>query len=92
MDNKTAIMMSALGISRMNNRISILTIVLRYFAMNTKTSNSSSGLIEIKDLGTYLGGQWVHRGLNLTINRGEIIGIAGRSGTGKTTLLLECFH
>jgi phospholipid/cholesterol/gamma-HCH transport system ATP-binding protein len=46
-------------------------------------------LIEIKNLSSYLGGHWVHKDLNLSINRGEILGIVGGSGSGKTTLLRE---
>lgn len=44
-------------------------------------------IIEIKDLKNYLGGRWVHDGLNLNISKGEIIAIIGGSGCGKTTLL-----
>lgn len=46
-------------------------------------------IIEVKDLKTYLGGAWVNDGLNLSVNRGEVLGIAGGSGSGKTTLLRE---
>lgn len=44
-------------------------------------------IIEIKGLKNYLGGQWVHSDVNLTVNKGEIIGIIGGSGSGKTTIL-----
>ena len=50
---------------------------------------NSQPLIEIKNLSSYLGGHWVHKDLNLSINRGEILGIVGGSGSGKTTLLRE---
>lgn len=46
-----------------------------------------SAVIDIKGLKNYLGGHWVHDGLDLTINRQEIIAIVGGSGTGKTTIL-----
>lgn len=44
-------------------------------------------IIEIKNIRTRLGKQWVLNNLDLSINRGEIIGIVGGSGSGKTTLL-----
>lgn len=46
-------------------------------------------IIEIKNLKIRLGGEWIHNNLNLTVNRGEILGIVGGSGSGKTTLLRE---
>lgn len=46
-------------------------------------------IIEIKDLSTYLGGQWVNKNLSLNIKRGEVLGVVGGSGAGKTTLLRE---
>lgn len=51
--------------------------------------SSNEPIIEITNLGTYLGNTWVHRDLNLTINRGEVVGIVGGSGAGKTTLIRE---
>ena len=44
-------------------------------------------IIEIQGLKNYLGGQWVHSDVNLTVERGEILGIIGGSGSGKTTIL-----
>ena len=44
-------------------------------------------LIEIDGLKNYFGNQHVHENVNLTVNRGDIIGIIGGSGCGKTTLL-----
>jgi phospholipid/cholesterol/gamma-HCH transport system ATP-binding protein len=46
-------------------------------------------LIEVKNLSTYLGGNWIHKNLNLSVYKGEILGIVGGSGAGKTTLLRE---
>ncbi len=46
-------------------------------------------IIEVKDVSVKLGGAWVHKNLNLTVNRGEILAIVGGSGSGKTTLLRE---
>lgn len=46
-------------------------------------------IIEIKGLKTQLGDTLVHDGLDLTVNKGEVLGIVGGSGSGKTTLLRE---
>lgn len=47
----------------------------------------NEAIIEVTALKNKLGGQWVHNGIDLTINRKEIIGIVGGSGSGKTTFL-----
>lgn len=46
-------------------------------------------IIEVKDVKMRLGGTWVHNGLNLTVNKGEVLAIVGGSGSGKTTLMRE---
>jgi len=44
-------------------------------------------IIEITGLKNYLGGQWVHSDVNLTVKKEEILAIIGGSGSGKTTIL-----
>lgn len=49
----------------------------------------TEAIVEIKNLKIRLGGEWIHDDIDLTIKRGEILGIVGGSGAGKTTLLRE---
>ncbi len=44
-------------------------------------------IIEVRGLCNFLGGNWVHKNLDLTIKRNELYAIVGGSGSGKTTLL-----
>ena len=50
-------------------------------------NSSTQAIIEIKGLKNYLGGQWVHSDINMTVKKGEILAIIGGSGSGKTTIL-----
>jgi len=43
--------------------------------------------IEVQGLVNRFGDQVVHDGLDLTVRRGEVLGVVGGSGTGKTVLL-----
>ena len=46
-------------------------------------------VLDIRDVHTTLGGNSIHRGLDLTVQRGEVIALIGGSGTGKSVLLRE---
>jgi phospholipid/cholesterol/gamma-HCH transport system ATP-binding protein len=47
----------------------------------------SDAIIEVRDLTNAFGTQVVHQHLDLDVMRGEILGIVGGSGTGKSVLL-----
>lgn len=46
-------------------------------------------VIEVRDLSTRFGDHVVHEGLDLDVYRGEVLGVVGGSGTGKSVLLRE---
>lgn len=50
---------------------------------------NSTSIIDVKNVKTFLGNSWVHKDINLTVKRGEVMVIVGGSGTGKTVLLRE---
>lgn len=54
--------------------------------MMTKVSNP---VIRVRDIVTRFGDTVIHDGVSLTVNRGEIFGILGESGAGKSVLLKE---
>jgi phospholipid/cholesterol/gamma-HCH transport system ATP-binding protein len=51
------------------------------------TADTDSPAIEVRGVVTRFGTTTIHDGLDLTVKRGEIIGVVGGSGTGKTVLL-----
>src|SRR5947209_19396621 len=44
-------------------------------------------VIRVRDVVTRFGAQSVHDGIDLAVRRGEVLGIVGGSGTGKSVLL-----
>ncbi|TNF17992.1 MAG: ATP-binding cassette domain-containing protein, partial [Pseudomonadales bacterium] len=44
-------------------------------------------IIEVRDLSNRFGSQVVHEHLDFDLYRGEILGVVGGSGTGKSVLL-----
>jgi phospholipid/cholesterol/gamma-HCH transport system ATP-binding protein len=44
-------------------------------------------VVEVRDLVSRFGSHVVHDGLNLTVRKGEVLGIVGGSGAGKSVLL-----
>jgi phospholipid/cholesterol/gamma-HCH transport system ATP-binding protein len=55
-------------------------------AMSDKTARSAN-VIEIRGLVNRFGEQVLHDGLDLDVRRGEVIGVVGGSGTGKSVLM-----
>lgn len=49
----------------------------------------SEPIITVRDLVTRFGPQVIHQGVTLDVQKGEILGIVGGSGTGKSVLLKE---
>lgn len=48
-----------------------------------------TSVIEIEGLRTQFGPQVIHEGLDLKVRKGEVLGVVGGSGTGKSVLLRE---
>ncbi len=46
-------------------------------------------IAQVHHLNTRFGAVWVHRGLDLEVERGEVMALVGGSGSGKTTLLRQ---
>ncbi len=56
---------------------------------STARDAARDALIEVRGLVTQFGTHRVHDGLDLDVYRGEVLGIVGGSGTGKSVLLRE---
>lgn len=49
--------------------------------------DNPQAIIQVRDLCNRFGAQVVHEHLDLDVRRGEILGVVGGSGTGKSVLL-----
>jgi phospholipid/cholesterol/gamma-HCH transport system ATP-binding protein len=49
--------------------------------------NAPEAIIQVRGLKNSFGNQVVHEGLDLDVRRGEILGVVGGSGTGKSVLM-----
>ena len=54
---------------------------------HTANTDDDTTVIKIRGLTNRFGSQTVHDGLDLDVRRGEILGVVGGSGTGKSVLL-----
>jgi phospholipid/cholesterol/gamma-HCH transport system ATP-binding protein len=50
---------------------------------------ASETVLDVRDLATTLGGKTIHRGVTLSVARGEVVALIGGSGSGKSVLLRE---
>ncbi|MBI4609795.1 MAG: ABC transporter ATP-binding protein [Candidatus Rokubacteria bacterium] len=44
-------------------------------------------MLEVRDIHTYYGDSYVLQGVSLRVDKGQVVGILGRNGMGKTTLI-----
>ncbi len=55
--------------------------------MPASSGSHPETLIEVRDLLSQFGERTIHQDLNLDVERGEVLGVVGGSGSGKTVLL-----
>ena len=55
--------------------------------MSASVPNDREAVIEVRGLCNRFGSQTVHEHLDLDVYKGEILGVVGGSGTGKSVLL-----
>ena len=52
-----------------------------------RTTEMNNNLIQVQDLNSFYGASHILRNINFEVKRGETIGLMGRNGMGKSTLL-----
>ncbi len=57
--------------------------------MTVENTTASEIVIRVKGLKTQFGDQVIHENLDLEVRRGEVLGVVGGSGAGKSVLLRE---
>ena len=50
-------------------------------------AESDAPVIRVRDLRTQFGNTVIHDGIDLDVNRGEVLAIVGGSGSGKSVLM-----
>src|SRR3954464_6015778 len=56
-------------------------------AQETSQGKSADLLVAVEDLHTFYGKSHILHGISLTVGRGEVVGLLGRNGVGKSTTL-----
>ena len=60
---------------------------MRVHAITQAPTNRDIPAVEASGIARRFGSNWVLRGITLRVNRGEVLGLLGSNGTGKSTLL-----
>ncbi|WP_437957730.1 ABC-F family ATP-binding cassette domain-containing protein [Sorangium sp. So ce119] len=55
--------------------------------LSVESVRTGKTILELKKLGLAVDGKWLVRGLDFSLTKGERVGVVGRNGTGKTTML-----
>src|SRR5690348_11023552 len=53
----------------------------------SRSAESAASLIGVEDVHTYYGKSHILHGVSLTVAPGEVVGLLGRNGVGKSTTL-----